>query len=164
MHTRTCIQVCKFLEMISKDGVFCPLRPDLPLKWPGWPALSCAAPRPPLQTCLPNPFLSPTVCAPLFPSIPCLPPLTGLCCPSITVPCGFLTVQGRSQQRASFVCCPVSVVTSRVSCCSTKDGKANASANGLACEPLKLHLWNQVLAIPGLQAVVVSSPFRACQT
>ena len=36
MHTRTCIQVCKFLEMISKDGVFCPLRPDLPLRWPCW--------------------------------------------------------------------------------------------------------------------------------
>ena len=92
MHTRTCIQVCKFLEMILKDGVFCLLRPDLPLRWPGWPALSCAAPWLPLQTCLPNPFLSPTVCAPLFPSIPCLPPLTSLCCPSIAVPGGFLSL------------------------------------------------------------------------
>ena len=93
MHTRICTQVCKFLEMISKDGVFCLLRPDFPLRCPGWPALSCAAPRPPLHTCLPHLLLSPTLYVPLFPFIPCLPPLTGLCCPSITVPCGFLSLR-----------------------------------------------------------------------
>ena len=87
MHTRTCIQVCTFLEMISKDGVFCLLRPDFPLRCSGWPELLCAAPRPPLHTCLPHPFLSATLCAPR-----CLPPLTGLCCPSITAPCGFLSL------------------------------------------------------------------------
>ena len=65
-HTRICIQVCKFLEIISKDGMCCFLRPDLSLRCPGWPAPPSAAPHPPLHTCLPHPFISASpLCSPL---------------------------------------------------------------------------------------------------
>ena len=41
---------------------------------------------------LPTPSSQHPLCAPLFPVIPCFSPLTGLHCPSITVPCGLLSV------------------------------------------------------------------------
>ena len=72
-HTRTCTQVCRILEMISKDGICCLLRPDLPLRWPCWPAplymplcLSLCKPA------SPSPSSQNPVCAPLFPGHPLL--------------------------------------------------------------------------------------------
>ena len=82
MHTRICTQVCKFLEMISKDEICCLLRPDLLLRWPGCSHFSLCHPSSPSAHLPSPPFLSASLCAPLFPITPCFSPLPCLCCPS----------------------------------------------------------------------------------
>ena len=62
MHTRICTQVCKFLEMISKDGMLCLLRltslsgglagQSLSLCFPSSP--SAHLPPPPLPLSIPS--------------------------------------------------------------------------------------------------------------
>ena len=66
MHTRICTQVCKFLEMISKDEICCLLRPDLLLRRSGCSHLSLCCPSSP-SAHLPAPALplSIPLCAPL---------------------------------------------------------------------------------------------------
>ena len=86
MHTRICTQVCRFLEMISKDGMCCLLRPDLCLRWPGWLVPLCVSAH--VVLCIPT---SPTpssqhpLCAPLFPahSLAFLPWLACIVLPSL---------------------------------------------------------------------------------
>lgn len=59
MHTRICIQVFKFLETVSKDGICCFLRLDLPLRWPCWLAPLWTSPSSPA----PPPFCTSSPCA-----------------------------------------------------------------------------------------------------
>ena len=87
-------------ESDFKDGMCCLLRPDLPLRW-----FCCPAPlsmHPIVLLCTPaspTPSSQHPLSAPLFPShMLCFSPLTALHCPSITVPCGFLSLEDRSQQ------------------------------------------------------------------
>ena len=55
--------------------------------------LSLCHPYVPLCTpASPTPSSQHPLCAPLFPMTPCFAPLTGLHCPSITVPCGLLSL------------------------------------------------------------------------
>lgn len=44
MRTRICIQVCTFLETVSKEGTCCLLSLDLPLRWPCWLCILPASP------------------------------------------------------------------------------------------------------------------------
>ena len=74
MHTRICTQVCKFLEMISKDGMFCLLRltslsgglagQSLSLCFPSSP--SAHLPPPPLPLSIPSVLPSSLLTALLF--------------------------------------------------------------------------------------------------
>lgn len=102
-HTRICIQVCKFLETSSKDGICRFLRLDLPLRWPCWlvpflaspsgpaPHPVCSSPSSPLP--LGHNFCQSPLCAPLFPNhATAFLLLTGLHCPSINMPCDFLSL------------------------------------------------------------------------
>ena len=69
MHTRTCIQVCKFLEMISKDGRCCLLRLESLSGGLTGPHLSLCLPTsssPPLPLSLPSVLLSSPVTPLLF--------------------------------------------------------------------------------------------------
>lgn len=63
MHTRTCIQVCKFLDMISEDGRCCLLRLE---------SLSGGLASPHRSLRLPSPSSQPPLCALLFPITPLL--------------------------------------------------------------------------------------------
>ena len=68
-HARTCTQVCTFLKVISKDGMCCLLRPDLPLRWSCWPAPLFVCPIVLLCTpASPTPSSQHPLCAPLFSS------------------------------------------------------------------------------------------------
>ena len=74
-HTRTCTQVCGILEMISKDGMCCLLRPDLPLRQPCRISKDgmCCLLRPDLPLRQPaGPHLS--LCRPASPSVNLPPP------------------------------------------------------------------------------------------
>ena len=89
-HTRTCTQVCRILEMISKAGICCLLRPDLPLRWPCWPApLSMPLCLSLCKPASPSPSSQHPVCAPLFPVTPAFPPPTALHCPTVTTSYSF---------------------------------------------------------------------------
>ena len=63
-HTRTYIQVCEFLEMISEDGMCCRLRPDLPLRWSCWPASLSVLPHVLCTPASPTPSSYHPICAP----------------------------------------------------------------------------------------------------
>ena len=66
----------------------------LPFRWLGWPAPHCVSAHVALWTPVsPTPSSQDLLYVPLFPpSQPCFSPLTGLHCPSITVPCGRLSL------------------------------------------------------------------------
>ena len=133
MHTRICIQVCKFLEMISKDGMCCLLRPDLCLRWPGWPAPLCVSAHVALCTpASPTPSSPHRLCAPLF-------PLTALLFspdwPALSFHHCALWMSVSLRQESENFCffpkiqieniealCAVSIVTTHLCYCSTKTG------------------------------------------
>ena len=96
MHTRIFIQVCKFLKMISKDGMNSLLRPDHCLRWPGWPVPLCmSAPVALCTPAFPTPSSQHLLCVPLFPSSPFTALLFSPDWPalsSITVSCGCLSL------------------------------------------------------------------------
>ena len=157
MHTRICTQVCKFLEMISKDEICCLLRPDLLLRWSGCSHLSLCCPSSP-SAHLPPPALplSIPLCAPL-PHHPLLfsPALFALSfvLPSLCPVAFSLFREGvkklflffffflkiQVEYIVGFLYYTVSNAATHLCCCSTKTGKENMSANGHGCVPVKLY-------------------------
>ena len=163
MHTRICIQVCKFLEMISKDGKCSLLRPDLCLRWPGWPAPLCVSAHVALCTpASPTPSSPHPLCAPLFPLTALLfspdwPALSFHHCAlwmfvSLRQDSVNFSFFQRSRQKILQALCAVSIVTTHLCHCSTKTGKEHTLVNG--CIPIKLYFQNQVVAVLPPQGVL----------
>ena len=153
--------------MISKDGMCCLLRPDLPLRWSCWPEPLSVPPLIPLCTpASPTPSSQQSLCVPLFPchTLAFLPCLACIVLPSLCpvafclfragVSKLFFLPKDQIENTAGFVCCTISVATTHLCCCSTKTGKDNTSANGCSCVPVKLYFKNQAVAVLAQQAVV----------
>ena len=165
MHTRICTQVCKFLEMISKDGMCSLLRltslsgglvgQHLSLCHSSSP--SAHLPPPPLPLSIPL-VLPSSLSSPAFlPWLVCIV-LASLCpvdfCLFRARVSKFLFCEDPDRKYCRLMCCTVSVATTHLCCCSTKTGKDNTSGNGSFCVPIKLYWQNQVVAVLTLQAAV----------
>ena len=163
-HTRICTQVCKFLEMISKDGMCSLLRltslsdglvgQHLSLCHSSSPSVHLPPQPLPLSISLVLPSLS----SPAFlPWLACIV-FASLCpvdfCLSRVRVSKFLFCDDPDRKYCRLVCCTVSVATTDLCCCSTKTGKDNTSESGGFCVPIKLYLQNQVVALLTLQTVV----------
>ena len=166
MHTRICTQVCKFLEMISKDGMCSLLRlTSLSGGLVGQHLFLCHSsspsthlPPPPLplsiSSVLPSslsspaflPWLARIVLASLCP--------VDFCLFRVRVSASFFFCEDPDRKYCRLVCYTVPVATTHLCCCSTKRGKDNTSENGGFCVPIKVYLQNQVVAVLTLHTAV----------